>query len=150
MKTDTTPSSEELVAEVLYHWGPRGEPQHRMPAMPRMRADEYAVVLARRLAETMKALEEADARTYPETLTPDLETVLGTMCFQVIEWAQIWRAAGVEIEKRAEAEQAFFLDVMLRCLLKRGSKWRDAFYDLIKEKIEAARTRAERVKKEGE
>ena len=57
--------------------------------------------------EVAKALEQlgAPARDFP-AMTPELEKILGTMCFQTISLSQVLRAGGQAIAPRAEALKA--------------------------------------------
>ncbi|HEX7892559.1 MAG TPA: hypothetical protein VF447_00115 [Terriglobales bacterium] len=65
-----------------------------------------------------------DALVYPSEFTDDLKWILGLMCFQCIPYAQTFRAAGVDVPKKAEAEQAYTLDWLLRRYLKDPENWR--------------------------
>lgn len=67
----------------------------------------------------------APARAFP-AMTPELEKILGTMCFQTISLSQILRAGGQAIEPRAEAEQAAVLHWMLSLWAVHGDEWRKA------------------------
>ncbi|NEV77918.1 hypothetical protein DYI24_12810 [Rhodopseudomonas sp. BR0C11] len=68
---------------------------------------------------------------YPDKMTPELREVLGKICFQLAPIAQAFRAAGHEIEEKAEAEQAFVLHWLIKLALKHGSNWRDEASDQI-------------------
>ncbi|MBN3851958.1 hypothetical protein G3N59_01070 [Paraburkholderia sp. Ac-20340] len=70
------------------------------------------------------ALEARALPTYPDELTPDLREVLGWMCFQCAHIARAMRAAGVEIEHRAEDEQAHVIHWMVKLVLRHGANWR--------------------------
>lgn len=61
------------------------------------------------------------------SMTPELAGILGTMCFQCIGIAQTLRAAGHEIKRRAEDEQAAALHWMLGHYFHHGAEgWRSA------------------------
>lgn len=60
---------------------------------------------------------------YPATFTPTLQLILGHMCFQLARYADTYRKQGFEISTRAEDEQAFMIDRMLRMYLKHGNNW---------------------------
>jgi hypothetical protein len=70
-----------------------------------------------------------DALEYPSEFTDDLKWILGLMCFQCIPYAQTFRAAGVELPTKAEAEQAYTLDWLLRRYLKDPENWRKTAVD---------------------
>jgi hypothetical protein len=60
-------------------------------------------------------------------MTPELEKILGLMCFQCITFAQALRMGGHQIENRAEAEQAAVLHWMLGHYFRHGEGgWRAA------------------------
>jgi len=63
---------------------------------------------------------------YPAEYGVMLKMILGTMCFQLAPYANQYRKRGAEIKPRAEDEQAFMLDKMLRMWLIHGDdKWVD-------------------------
>lgn len=66
---------------------------------------------------------------YPAEFNIHLRAILGTMCFQVIRFMPIYRVSGFEIPNKAEDEQAFMLDRLLRSYLKNGDKWEIAIND---------------------
>lgn len=71
--------------------------------------------------------------------TPAIKSVLGLMCFQIGHYAHIYQAAGFDVEKKAEAEQAFILHRWLLYALEHGENWKDIAYDelsKLKEKAE--------------
>lgn len=80
-------------------------------------------------AAQQNAMEVA---AYPATLTPELEHALGFMNFRTGPIAHLFRAAGAEIPRKCEAEQAFVLDRMIRAVIKHGDQWADAFFDEMK------------------
>jgi hypothetical protein len=61
---------------------------------------------------------------WPEQLTPELREVLGLMCFTTGPIARGFRAAGEEIERNVEAEQAFVLHWLIGLALQHGPAWR--------------------------
>ncbi len=63
---------------------------------------------------------------YPKEITPALREVLGMMCFELAPIAHGFRAAGHEIESKAEAEQAFMLHWLIPFALEHGANWRKA------------------------
>lgn len=62
--------------------------------------------------------------TYPDVLNDELKFILGMMCFQCISYAQLFRRAGKTIDRKAEAEQAFTIDWMLRHYMADPDNWR--------------------------
>lgn len=80
-----------------------------------------------KLPEELKgAMLEDAARDFPD-LTPELSSILGTVCFQCIPFAQALRAAGHQIKTRAEDEQAAVLHWMLGHYFRHGEDgWRKA------------------------
>jgi predicted RNase H-like nuclease (RuvC/YqgF family) len=72
------------------------------------------------------AAAASDVMTYPEELTPDLREVLGWTCFQCGPIAHAMRAAGMDINPKAEDEQAHALHWMVKLVLKHGAEWRAA------------------------
>jgi hypothetical protein len=69
---------------------------------------------------------------YPQTMTPALEHVLGTMNFRTSPVAHVFQKAGFAIPTKCEAEQAFVLDRMIRAVLTHGEGWADVFNDDIR------------------
>jgi len=65
-------------------------------------------------------------RPYPTEPNDELRDILGHMCFELASFAECFRRGGVEIKRRAEDEQAYVLDWMLRLYLRHGAGWRDA------------------------
>lgn len=59
-------------------------------------------------------------------MSPDLEKILGTMCFECIVFVQCFRMAGQQIARKAEAEQAATLHWMLSHYFRSGEGWRTA------------------------
>ncbi|QGZ56706.1 hypothetical protein [Paraburkholderia acidiphila] len=78
------------------------------------------------VAAATAALEAGPLPAYPDELTPELREVLGWMCFQCISIAQAMRAAGIDVKKRAEDEQAHVLHWMVKLVLRHGADWRKA------------------------
>jgi hypothetical protein len=68
-------------------------------------------------------LRAAEARAFPETLTPELDYVLGRPNFWCGPFAHIFQAAGYDIPKKAEREQAFILHWLTGLVLKHGAAW---------------------------
>jgi hypothetical protein len=56
----------------------------------------------------------------------DAAAVLGIMNFQTIALANLFRASGVEIPRKAEAEQAYVLRFLLQLVIEFGAGWREA------------------------
>lgn len=67
----------------------------------------------------------APARAFP-AMTPELEKILGTMCFQTISLSQVLRAGDQAIAPRAEAEQAAVMHWMLSLWFVHGDGWNKA------------------------
>ncbi|MGV0128667.1 hypothetical protein [Burkholderia gladioli] len=67
--------------------------------------------------------DDAAPRRYPATLTPELQHVLGRPNFWCAQYARVMRAAGVEIECRAETEQAYVLHWLVKLVLDHGENW---------------------------
>lgn len=61
---------------------------------------------------------------FPTELTPALKGALGLMNFQTGPIAHIYRAAGHDIPRKCEAEQAFVLHRYVLLALKHGEEWR--------------------------
>lgn len=80
----------------------------------------------------------APALAYPANLTPELGHALGFMNFHTGPVAHVFRAAGYDIARKCEAEQAFVLDRMVRTVITHGKMWRDAF----NAQLDAARNKA--------
>lgn len=62
-------------------------------------------------------------RSYPNELTPELERVLGLMIFRTGPVAHILQAAGRDIPKKAEAEQAHVLHWLIKLALDHPNDW---------------------------
>ncbi|WP_448208166.1 hypothetical protein [Azospirillum sp. sgz302134] len=78
---------------------------------------------------------------YPNELTPALMDALGMMNFQTGPIAHIYRAAGHDIPRKCEAEQAFVLHRCVLLALEHGEDWRShaqAELDRMKEQIAAS------------
>lgn len=95
----------------------------------------------------MVAASAAVPRAYPATLSPALAEILGQPCFAFIQFAQLWREGGVEINTSAEVEQAYFIDKHLRLYMQHGDKWRVAFGVELAAMLD--KVKAERAQKEG-
>jgi hypothetical protein len=61
---------------------------------------------------------------YPKEMTPALREVLGIMIFTTGPIAHALRDSGVEIPRKAEAEQAYVLHWLIGLALEHGDKWR--------------------------
>jgi hypothetical protein len=84
---------------------------------------------------------EAAAATYPEELTPVLLNVLGLMNFQTCPLAEILRADGEDIPRKAEIEQARVLHWMIGLALKHGDKWREKVTERIERVVADVRSK---------
>jgi len=63
--------------------------------------------------------------TYPQSLNNDLLDVLGMPNFICAPIAHAYRDAGqAEIPRKAEAEQAFVIDKLVRFVIQHGTEWR--------------------------
>lgn len=62
---------------------------------------------------------------YPAEVTPALAQVLGLMNFQTCPVAHLFRAAGHDIPRKVEAEQAFVLHRLIKLALQHGDRWRE-------------------------
>lgn len=94
-----------------------------------MHVPGYLQEIAKSRAQADSGVVEDAARQFP-ALTPELESILGTMCFQCIAIAQALRAAGHLINTKAEAEQAAVLHWMLGHYFRHGDEgWRKAASD---------------------
>lgn len=89
--------------------------EHAYPL--RAKSDWPIVPLYRRPAPAAVA-----ASALPE-LNADLVDILGRPNFTCIRIAQLLRLGGVEIAKKAEAEQATVIHYLLGFYLKHGSEW---------------------------
>ncbi|CAA2142788.1 hypothetical protein [Hyphomicrobium sp. ghe19] len=136
-----------VVGSGEYFWGGTSDWRARAKLMvtpldlDAQTADFWLNSLASPNSMTRKAppmTETQDGPTYPETLTPALREVLGTMCFQCIGIAAALRASGEDIERRAEDEQAAVLHYLTRFALSHGDQWRTvAIADLEERKARA-------------
>lgn len=67
----------------------------------------------------------ASALTYPATLTADLAEIMGMPNFQCAPIAHVYRDAGLaNVARKAEAEQAFVIDKLVRFVIAHGADWR--------------------------
>ena len=123
--------------------GPDGAPEsviYRISPFPLMVEDAEPLYVATvngsnknafvELAHQYGMLARGDAKTgrlmYPPEGDPNLRLILGHMCFQLAGYCTLYRMAGIEINHKAEDEQAFMLDRMLRAYMAHGSKWIEA------------------------
>ncbi len=98
------------------------------------------------LYEAMKALRApaGDALTLP-ALNADLIDILGRPNFTCIRLAQLLRLSGVEIVKKAEAEQATVIHHLLGFYLKHGNQWAEkADEDLEQRRVAAIAARQDK------
>lgn len=64
-------------------------------------------------------------QSYPDTLTTDLLDVMGMPNFMCAPIAHAYRDAGLAtIAHKAEAEQAFVIDKLVRLVIAHGADWR--------------------------
>ena len=68
---------------------------------------------------------------YPKELTPALREVLGLMVFHTTPLAHAFRAAGHDIKRKTEDEQAFVLHWLIGLALEHGDGWRSKAADEI-------------------
>lgn len=78
---------------------------------------EYYMQLAR------EAIQQSAPAPYPDELTPELREVLGWPNFRCGPVAHLMRAAGADIQPRAEDEQAVVLHWFIGLVLKHGADW---------------------------
>lgn len=95
--------------------------------------------LTEAIAAAIRQHAEAGRPIYPEELTPALLDALGTMNFQTGPIAHALRAAGADIPRKCEAEQAHVLHWFIRLVLQHGDGWRDAVGDELQRIADAAR-----------
>lgn len=79
---------------------------------------------------------------YPEHMTKDLEFALGRPNFQMAKYAHLFRDAGHDIARKAEAEQAFVIHELVKCVLMHGEKWDDAFQAKVNAAVAKVKERA--------
>ncbi|MNL04879.1 hypothetical protein D3C87_1254560 [compost metagenome] len=90
---------------------------------------------------TVAAPAAGDPRDLPE-LNADLIDILGRPNFTCIRIAQLLRLGGVEIAKKAEAEQATVIHYLLGFYFKHGSQWAEkADEDIERRRATAVATR---------
>lgn len=75
---------------------------------------------------------------YPKELTPELREVLGMPMWETGTLARAFRAAGHDIQPKAEAEQAFVLHWLTLLVLEHGSGWRSAAAGVVEAMAAAA------------
>lgn len=84
----------------------------------------------------------AELRPYPDNMTPELLDVLGRPNFWCGPIAHEMRAAGTDIKKKAEDEQAHVLHWLVKLVLDHGAEWQKAAAEelrSIRDKANAAR-----------
>lgn len=91
------------------------------------------------MEQKMQDIYDRPQPVWPTEASESLIDILGTMCFQFIQLAKLWRETGTDIPKRAENEQAFFLHAMLQHWFDRGDDWRDGWAAEITARIEQAK-----------
>lgn len=87
-----------------------------------------------------------DDGQWPHKLTSELEYILGRPNFTLIRFAQAYRAAGFEIERRAESEQAFFIHRFVGHWFAKGDDWQAS----MKAELMALQSLASRAKDDAE
>lgn len=90
---------------------------HVMREAARVLQRDHYLQLAR------EAHEQAAAAPFPDELTPELREVLGWANFRCAPVAHLMRAAGADIETKAEDEQAVVLHWFVTLVLKHGADW---------------------------
>lgn len=102
-------------------------------------AAQHATQLANEAQSALDWLKgDGPALQYPEQLTPALAHALGMPNFQCGPIAGAYRRAGLEIEKRSEAEQAFVLHKATIAVLKHGENWNKELTKEIRQMMAAA------------
>ena len=104
---------------------PAGAPLAHHPACNRRFPTLCEACLAEVL--THQVLPTAPPLIYPPSITKELRFILGLMLHQSIPLAHIYRAAGHDIARKVETEQAFVFDRAIRIALGHGEKWMDVF-----------------------
>jgi hypothetical protein len=66
----------------------------------------------------------AGRRPLPPSLDADLTEILGTPNFHAALFAHVFRASGVAVPRKADAEQAFILHWLLGLWFEHGPGWR--------------------------
>lgn len=69
---------------------------------------------------------------YPKEMTPALREVLGKMVFELSPLAPALRAAGHDIKRKAEDEQAHVMHWLIGIALEHGDGWRQKAAEDIK------------------
>lgn len=87
-----------------------------------MHDDEFIDALYSAVTAARPSPAAGDARAMPE-LNADLIGILGRPNFACIHTAQLLRRSGVEIDKKAEAEQATVIHYLMGFYLKHGNQW---------------------------
>lgn len=102
-------------------------------------AIEGQCVLAATCADESAKLREELAETKKKSLPFDehVKEILSWMCFQIKPYADMLRAEGLDIPRKAEAEQAAVLHWMLNLYLAHGSDWKKAGQEWIEKHIAA-------------
>ncbi|MFT4117445.1 hypothetical protein [Bradyrhizobium sp.] len=62
--------------------------------------------------------------TFPETITPEIDEILGMPNFRTTPIAHLFRESGEDIPPKMEREQAFILFWLLRLALEHGADWK--------------------------
>ena len=79
-----------------------------------------------------------DSMVFPSEMTPELRDILGRPNFVCAPIAHIFQAAGADIPRKAEAEQAFVLHWMVKLYLAHGDDWQEQGERELKEARTAA------------
>lgn len=102
--------------------------QHQVEGTIENAAAFYKLTLAG--ADAVPALQANSTTSigsliYPSTLTADLGEVMGMPNFKCAPLAHGYRDAGLaDIPRKAEAEQAFVIDRLVRLVIQHGADWR--------------------------
>ena len=75
----------------------------------------------------MTGVDQVDQsiRANPDEMPPELQHVLGMMVFRTAPIAHLFRDAGADIPRKAEAEQAYVLHWLIRLTLDHGRDWQE-------------------------
>lgn len=77
---------------------------------------------------------------FPDTLTPELDEILGTMIMDTTRIAHMFRETGSDIPRKVEKEHAHVLFWMLRLFLEHGpGEWRKVAGRHLGERLERAK-----------
>lgn len=76
---------------------------------------------------------------FPDTLTPELDEILGTMIMDTTRIAHLFRETGEKIPEKTEREHAFVVFWMLRLALEHGPEWRKVAAKELAARLERAK-----------